>query len=155
MSGEIVFLDTNTLVYANDGAEPAKRERARELIRSAIVSGNGCISTQVLSEFWVTVTNKLKTPLSTDLAREQINLFAAFRVMPVEQATVLEALRIQERWKLSYWDAQIVASALQANASVLFSEDLQDGCVIESITVKNPFIGQAPSDSPSPARTFA
>lgn len=139
MSGETVFLDTNTLVYANDTADPAKQSRARKVIHDAIVSGNGCISTQVLAEFWVTVTKKLKTPLPSDLAREQLNLFSAFRIMPVEQATVLEALRIQERWHLSYWDSQIIAAALQANASVLYSEDLRDQGVIESITVKNPF----------------
>ncbi|NNM53821.1 MAG: PIN domain-containing protein [Spirochaetales bacterium] len=139
MSGEIVFFDTNTLVYANDGADPAKRVRAREVIREAIITGTGCISTQVLAEFWVTVTKKLKRPLSVELAREQIHLFSAFRIMPVEQTTVLETLRIQERWQLSYWDAQILASALQARASSVYSEDLQDGCIIEGISVTNPF----------------
>jgi len=139
MNGETVFLDTNTLVYANDCACPDKQARARQLIRQTIILGNGCISTQVLAEFWVTVTKKLQTPLSQELAREQINLFSAFRILPVEQATVLEALRIQERWQLSYWDAQILASALQAKATVLYSEDLQDGFEIVSLTVKNPF----------------
>jgi predicted nucleic acid-binding protein len=126
-------------VYANDAADPAKRDVARKLIRDAIVDGNGCISTQVLAEFWVTVTRKLKVPLAADLAREQINLFSAFRIMPVDHATVLEALRIQERWGISYWDAQILAAASIANASLLYSEDLQDGAAIESVTVRNPF----------------
>lgn len=139
MSGEIVFLDANTLVYANDVADPIKRDRARNLIREMIIGGNGCISTQVLAEFWVTVTKKFKVPLPVDIAREQINLFSSFRIMPVDHATVLEALRIQERWQFSYWDSQILAAAVRANASKLYSEDLQDGAVIESITVRNPF----------------
>ena len=139
MSGEIVFCDTNVLVYANEVAAPVKRDRARKLIREMIINGNGCISTQVLAEFWVTVTRKMKVPLPADLAREQIALFSSFRIMPVDHATVLEALRIQERWQLSYWDSQIIAAAAMAHASVLYSEDLQDGAVIESITVHNPF----------------
>ena len=139
MNGDIAFLDTNTLVYANDVAEPTKRNRARKLIREAIISGTGCISTQVLAEFWVTVTRKLAHPLSTDLAREQIQLFSSMKILPVDHAMVLEALRIQERWKVSYWDAQILAAAVRARASILYSEDLQDGLVIETITVKNPF----------------
>lgn len=139
MSGEIVFLDTNTLVYANEVANAVKRDRARKLIRETIIDGNGCISTQVLAEFWVTVTQKMKVPLSSDLAREQIALFSSFRIMPVDHATVLEALRIQERWQLSYWDSQIIAAAEMAHASVLYSEGLQDGVVIESIAVRNPF----------------
>ena len=143
MSGEIVFLDTNTLVYANDGANLVKRDLARTLIRETIIAGNGCISSQVLAEFWVTVTKKLKVTLSTDLAREQINLFLSFRVIPVDQSTVLDALRIQERWQLSYWDAQILASSMRTGASVLYTEDLQDGATIESVMIQNPFKARA------------
>ncbi len=139
MSGDIAFLDTNTLVYANDGDDPAKRTRARNLVRETIIGGNGCISTQVMTEFWVTVTRKLKSPLSAELAREQINLFSSFRIMSVDNAMVLDAIRIQERWLLSYWDAQILAAAIRANASILYTEDLQDGAVIESVMIRNPF----------------
>lgn len=139
MNDEIAFFDTNTLVYANDASNPDKQASARKLIRKCIISGTGCISTQVLAEFWVTVNKKLNPPLSADLAREQIQLFSAFKVMPVDHAMVLEALRIQDRWQLSYWDSQILAAASRAHASVLYSEDLQDGALIESITIKNPF----------------
>lgn len=126
-------------MYANDGADPEKRNRARKLIRETILGGNGCISTQVLAEFWVTVTKKLKVPLSTELAREQINLFSAFKIIHVDHATVLDALRIQERWHLSFRDAQILASAIRCGASILYAEDLQDGATIESVTIQNPF----------------
>lgn len=139
MNDDIAFLDTNTLVYANDTSNPEKQTAARKLIRECIIRGTGCISTQVLAEFWVTVTKKLKPPLTADLAREQIQHFSAFKVMPVDHAMVLEALRIQNRWQLSYWDSQILAAASRAHASVLYSEDLQDGALIESITIKNPF----------------
>jgi len=139
MSDRPVFFDTNTLVYANDTGSPKKRSRARELIRQAVVSGTGSISTQVLAEFWVTVTRKLKTPLAPDSAREQIALFSAFRVQAVDQATVLEAIRLQEHYQLSYWDAQIIASARFAKAALLYSEDLSDGAEYEGVKVQNPF----------------
>ncbi|MGO9409181.1 MAG: PIN domain-containing protein [Spirochaetia bacterium] len=139
MNDSAVFFDTNTLVYANDTGSPEKRARARQLIRTAVVSGSGSISSQVLAEFWVTVTRKLKTPLSPESAREQIVLFSAFHVQPVDQATVLEAIRIQERYRISYWDAQIVASARFAKAEVVYSEDLQDGAEYDGVKIQNPF----------------
>ncbi len=139
MTDELVFFDTNTLVYANDRGFPQKRKRARELIRHAIAGGTGSISTQVLAEFWVTATRKLKEPLAPESAREQIVLFSTFRVQAVDHATVLEAIRIQERHQLSYWDAQIVASARLAKAAVLYSEDLRDGAEYEGVRVRNPF----------------
>jgi predicted nucleic acid-binding protein len=139
MSDRPVFFDTNALVYANDTGSPEKRARSRELIRQAVVSGTGSISTQVLAEFWVTVTRKLKIPLTHDSAREQIVLFSAFRVQAVDQATVLEAIRLQERYQLSYWDAQIIASARFAKVALLYSEDLSHGAEYEGVKVQNPF----------------
>ncbi len=139
MTAKRAFFDTNTLVYANDTGSPEKRSKARELIRQAIISGMGVISSQVLAEFWVTVTRKLKSPLSPDTAREQIVLFSAFHVQPIDQATVLEAIRIQERCRLSYWDAQIIASARFAKADLVYSEDLKEGGEYEGIAVENPF----------------
>ncbi len=100
MSGDPVFLDTNCLVYANDTSSPEKREKARTLIRTLISDGSGCISTQVLAEFWVTATQKLKTPLERSIAIHQITLFSSFTVQTVDHATVLEALRLQERYRL-------------------------------------------------------
>jgi predicted nucleic acid-binding protein len=139
MSDKPVFFDTNTLVYANDTGAPEKRSRARKLIREAIISGTGSISTLVLAEFWVTVTRKLSTPLALETAREQIVLFTAFRVHAVDQPTVLEAIRLQEHYQLSYWDAQIIASARFAKATLLYSEDLQHGAEYEGVRIHNPF----------------
>jgi predicted nucleic acid-binding protein len=139
MSDRTVFFDTNILVYANDTGVPEKRSQARKLIREAVVSGTGSISTQVLAEFWVTVTRKLNTPLALEIAREQIVLFSAFRVHAVDQPTVLEAIRLQERYQLSYWDAQIIASARFAKATLLHSEDMQHGAEYEGVRIQNPF----------------
>jgi predicted nucleic acid-binding protein len=143
MSDKPVFFDTNILVYANDTGAPEKRSQARKLIREAVASGTGSISTQVLAEFWVTVTRKLSTPLALETAREQIVLFSAFRVHAVDQPTVLDAIRLQERYQLSYWDAQIIASARFAKATLIYSEDLQHGTEYEGVRIQNPLQKQA------------
>jgi predicted nucleic acid-binding protein len=140
MNDKIVFIDTNILVYANDTAYPEKQRTARHYIRELIIKGNGYISTQVLAEFWITVTQKLTTPMPQDLARPQINLLSTLHIMPVEYATVLEAIRLKERYQISFWDAQILATALQANAQVLLTEDLQHGLSIDSLMIQNPFL---------------
>jgi predicted nucleic acid-binding protein len=141
MSAESVFLDTNILVYANDRAAGAKREVARRLIMETITSDTGCISAQVLSEFWVTVTRKLAVPLERAMAERQIALFSGFRIVPIDAGLVLRAVRIQEKHGISFWDAQMVAAAAHAGCGVLYSEDLQDGSVYESLRVVNPFRG--------------
>ncbi len=124
MSGDPVFLDTNCLVYANDTSSPEKREKARTLIRTLISDGSGCISTQVLER---------------SIAIHQITLFSSFTVQAVDHATVLEALRLQERYRVSYWDSQIIASASFAQCRLLYSEDMQDEAVYDGITIRNPF----------------
>lgn len=139
MRDDLIFIDTNILVYANDVSDERKRERARQIIHDVIVEGNGCISTQVLAEFWVTVTRKLAIPLSAELAREQIQLLSSLKIIPVDHAMVLEALQIQERWQFSYWDAQILAAANRASCAFVYTEDLHDGALIGSVTIKNPF----------------
>jgi predicted nucleic acid-binding protein len=140
MSDELLFFDTNILVYANDNSAHEKRSVARAVIREAIRDGRGNISTQVLAEFWVTATQKMKPPLDKAIAKQEISLFQAFSIQPVDQATVLEALRLQEQYQISYWDAQIITSAALANCRVLYSEDLQNGREYGGVKIINPFI---------------
>lgn len=139
MSADSVFFDTNILVYANDTATADKRAVARQLISETIITDSGCISAQVLSEFWVTVTGKFTVPLDRDLAERQIALFSSFRIVPVDAGIVLQAIRIQERYRISFWDAQIVAASAHAGCRVLYSEDLQDGATYDGVQVVNPF----------------
>jgi predicted nucleic acid-binding protein len=139
MSDSTCFLDTNTLVYANDTNFPEKQAQARMLVSGLIASGKGCMSTQVLEEFWVTVTRNFKKPLSAELARQQIALFNGFTIIAVDHAIFLDALAIQERYQLSFWDAQIIAAARRAGCTVLYSEDLQAGSVLGNVRVVNPF----------------
>ena len=80
MNDKPVLLDTNILVYANDVSNPEKQVKARQCVRSTLLEGNGILTTQVLAEFWVTVTMKLPQPLERTLAREQMRLFSSFLI---------------------------------------------------------------------------
>lgn len=134
-----VFLDTNVLVYANDAEEPRKQRTARALLKEVLRAESGVISVQVLSEFWVTVTQKIRTPLSLRTARREVELFQLMTIVDLDSALFYDALRLQQLYQISYWDAQIVAAADTAGCRVLYSEDLNTGQKYGNVTVVNPF----------------
>ncbi|MDT8450795.1 MAG: PIN domain-containing protein [Wenzhouxiangellaceae bacterium] len=131
------FLDTNVLVYAvaSDPAQESKRAAALALIEREEFA----LSAQVLQEFFVTVTRKLDRSLSGAQAMEWIEQFEAFPCMPVDAALVKIAAEISERYRISYWDGAVIAAARRAGAAVLYSEDLNDGQIYDSVRVVNPF----------------
>jgi len=131
------FLDTNVLVYANDRSSPAKKQAARRLISMAFESRRGCISTQVLQEFFVAVTTKASVPARN--ARDQIVELARLDTVIVDPEIVLGAVDLHLIHRLSFWDALIVRTARAAGCRVLYTEDLQDGRVIDGVLVSNPF----------------
>lgn len=139
MSGGKYFLDTNVLVYANDKTEAAKQTTAVRLITDGIRSGRVVISTQVLSEFWVTVTQKIQVPLEREKAEKEIENFRAFRIISIEYHTVITAIHIQRRYQLSYWDALILSAAQMAGCEYVFSEDMNAGQRYGNVVVSNPF----------------
>ncbi len=132
-----VFLDTNILVYAATGTqkEKDKREKAFDLIEA----GGFGVSGQVLQEFYVVVTRKVKKPLSSVLAFEWIELLDIGPCVPVDAHLVKIGIEISRRYKISYWDGAIIAAAHEVGAKKLFSEDLNDGQNYGSLQVLNPF----------------
>ena len=138
MNGSI-FLHTNILVYANDSEEPEKQHTARTLIKDALRRENGVISVQVLSEFWVTVTRKIRKPLPLSTARRETELFALMSVVDLDVALFYDTLRVQQMYEISYRDAGIVAAAETAGCTTLYSEDLNAGQKYANVTVANPF----------------
>ena len=134
------FVDTNILVYARDAAEPVKQARAMELMRLLWESRLGRVSQQVLQEYYVTVTRKLKPGLPTADARDDIAALLAWRPLAPSGATLSKAWEIEDRFGLSWWDSLIVASALENRCTRLLSEDLQDGMHIEGLHIRNPFV---------------
>ena len=133
------FLDTNILVYAYDSHEKKKQEIARQILEAAILDETAAISAQVLSEFFVIVTRKIPSPLSS---KEAMQLLAIFRKMPVAEIDgdlVEAAAAAHQRHHLSFWDGLIVAAAGRLGCVRLLSEDLQEGRQLDGLEVVNPF----------------
>jgi predicted nucleic acid-binding protein len=135
-----VFLDTNILVYAHDKAYPDKMAKAQELIFQGMRTGQAAISAQVLSEFFVTITQKAKKPMTVDRAYREIELLSSLETVEIDASMVLRAVSIKQRWQLNYWDGLIIAAAERAKCSMICSEDFSDGQRLGTITVNNPFI---------------
>jgi predicted nucleic acid-binding protein len=136
---ELEFVDSNVIVYAHDASSAAKSERAATLLHDLWTSGRGCLSIQVLQEFFVTVTRKVPRPLDATRAAQIVADLARWRVHSPRPEDVLEAIEIHRRSRLAFWDALIVRSALQLGCSVVWSEDLHAGRVHPGVTVRNPF----------------
>ena|SRR5207245_3597738 len=133
------FLDTNVLVYLFDGAARAKQARAQELLQQAVRDGFALISTQVLQEFFVAVTRKLAVPLSHEEAERAVRDLTRLPTVEITAEMVVSAIAAMRRYRLSFWDSLIVQAALRGGATVLYSEDLQHGRAIETLTIENPF----------------
>jgi predicted nucleic acid-binding protein len=134
------FVDTNILLYAHDAGAGDKRRRAADLLRQLVQSGRGVVSSQVLMEFFVNAMRKPSPPLASSDAMRVVEIYAPWVVAPTSAETVLSALQLRERYKLSPWDALIVAAAIEARCERLFTEDLQHGQRIEGVEIVNPFI---------------
>jgi predicted nucleic acid-binding protein len=133
------FVDTNVLVYAYDRGAGPKHERALSLVEELWKEGNGILSTQVLQEFYVNVRRKAKKPVSIEQARALIADYLSWNPIVNDGATLLEAIDVEQRYQLSFWDSLIVVAAQKGGASVLFSEDFNHGQKFGSVVVQNPF----------------
>jgi predicted nucleic acid-binding protein len=134
------FVDANVLVYAFDRSAGDKQARAQSLLARLWEAQTGCLSVQVLQEFFVIVTGKVPRPLSPAIAAERIREFAAWLVFAPTAADVLAAIALQQEAKLSFWDAMIVHAAVESGCETLWSEDLQDGRVVRGVTIRSPFL---------------
>ena len=136
------FIDTNILVYAHDTAHLDKQLKAQEVIFSGLRKGNAVISTQVLNEFFVIVTQKIKNPLSELKAKNEIILLSHFEIVEIDMPIIIRAIDIKAKWKINYWDALIFSCAERSGCSFLYSEDFSDGHNYDSIKVRNIFVGE-------------
>lgn len=132
-----VFIDTNILVYLHDADAGERHQKAHELIQTA--KSNDIlpyISIQVLQELYVVLTRQRVPP---DVAREVIEHYLLWNVIDNTAPLLRAALEIQQRYKLSFWDANIIAAAQAAGAKELWTEDLNHGQKYEGIRAVNPF----------------
>jgi len=139
MSGEKIFVDTNVLVYGYDRSAGEKHEIAKNLLLSLWESGNGMLSTQVLAEFFVTVTRKIPKPLKTGQASKIVEDYITWDPIILDGGDILKAIEIGEKRGFSFWDALIIASAIKGGAETLLTEDLSDGEVVDAVRIVNPF----------------
>lgn len=134
------FFDTNILVYAYDYSAGDKQRIAADLVAKAWNEQTGCLSVQVLQEFYVTVTQKIKEPIPVKTAKQIIEDLAQWAVQNPQAEDVLRAIELQDKCQLSFWDAMILRSALCLGCSTLYSEDLQSGCNFGGTLIVNPFL---------------
>jgi len=132
-----IFIDTNVLVYALDKAEPEKQKKARELLRKTESDRLGVISTQVLQEYYVVATQKMK--VEPELAKRIISSLSKFEVVVINQPIIEKAIDISISNKITFWDALIVSSAAAARCRIIWTEDLNHGQSINKIKIENPF----------------
>ncbi len=134
------FLDTNIFVYSFDNSEIEKRNIARSLIQTALKEQIGCISSQVVQEFLNVSSKKFNPPLFPQDSLKYLNTVLA-PLCEIYTSTDLyrKTIEIAERWKYSFYDSMIVTAAILTNCTILYSEDLHHGQMIQDIKIINPF----------------
>lgn len=136
-----VFVDTNILVYDRDSRDLDKHQRAKAWMAALWERpGLAVVSSQVLTEFYWTVTRKLRPGLGEEDARRYVRTLFAWAFVELDHAVIKDAWSVQDRFGLSFWDALIVAAARAAQCRLLLTEDLQDGQDLDGLLVVNPFL---------------
>jgi predicted nucleic acid-binding protein len=135
---ELAFFDTNVLVYMHDRRSKEKRHAALDLFRRHVTDRTLVLSTQVLQEFFVTVTERVAR-LPVAQARTLVEDYSRLNVVAVQTRHILEAIDIKAKFRLSFWDSLVLATARAADAHVLYSEDLSHGREYDGIRAHNPF----------------
>jgi predicted nucleic acid-binding protein len=141
MSADKFFLDTNILVYSFDPDAPEKATIAEKLVRRGRASGLGVLSYQVAQEFVSVALRRFAAVMTTE-ELERYSLRVMFPLLQIHSSPqlFLQALHLQSRGKLSWYDSLIVAAALQSGCKILYSEDLQHGQRFGNLVIENPFI---------------
>jgi len=133
------FVDTNILVYAFDSSAAVKQIASRDLLTRLWNSGTGCLSVQVLQEFFVTITRKVRQPLPAEDAAVLVRDYTAWKVFAATAEDLLQAIRLHRSAGVSFWDAMVVHAAAELGCTTLWTEDLNDGQLISGVRIRNPF----------------
>ena len=137
----ICFFDTNILVYAVDSRDPRKQQAALALYAQSLSDRSFAISTQVLNEFYSVTTRGSQPLLQRDQARMQVTALARQRVVAMTSAMTVAAMDLVDRYRLPWWDALVLETALSIGSSTFYSEDFQHQQRFGELTVFNPFVG--------------
>jgi predicted nucleic acid-binding protein len=139
LSRDAAFVDTNVLVYLRDASDPKKQRLAAEWMTALWETRLGRVSVQVLHEYYVTVTRKLKPGMPVEDARDDVAALQSWNPLPLGASLIDEAWRIEDRYQFGFWDSLIAAAAHRSGCVWLLSEDLQDGQDLDGVRVVNPF----------------
>lgn len=134
-----VFLDANILVYAHDKDAGEKHSVAVEIVRDLWEKRTGVLSNQILQEFYVSVTKKILKPISKSEAREIIRAYICWSMSVITPMSVLRATEIEEKHRISFWDALVIVAAYEAKCEKILTEDMNSGQIIEGVVIENPF----------------
>jgi len=134
------FVDTNILVYAHDVTAGKKHIAAKKLLEELWSNQRGCLSTQVIQEFYVTITKKVALPVTPEFAASIIHDLSSWEIHKPDIEDIINAIHIQKHHSISFWDALIVCSAASIHCDVIWSEDLNNGQYYEDIVLLNPLI---------------
>jgi predicted nucleic acid-binding protein len=135
------FVDTKVVVYAHDIDAGEKHERANDLIQQLWDTRRGCLSIQVLQEFYVTITRKVAQPLPVSVAVQHVADLGNWNLHTPNVNDILAAIELHHRYQISFWDALIVRSASQLHCKLIWSEDLNPGQSYAGVKILNPFAG--------------
>ncbi len=134
------FIDTNIFVYSFDNRAAAKQQKARSLIKTALADGKGHVSIQVIQEFFNVATRKFEVPMPLLKSKEYLEkVFMRLEVVYPDDGLIKNGLDIATTTGYSFYDSLIISAAFKAGCSTLYSEDMQDGQVIQNLTIINPF----------------
>ena len=136
-----VLVDTNILVYAYDNSDPKKQPRALTTLNQLFDTNRGIISTQILGEFFITVTRKIPDPLTIEEGINSLqNYIRAWTIVEITPMIILEAARGVKDYQLNFWDAQVWATARLNQIGVIYSEDFNTGSFLEGVQFINPLV---------------
>lgn len=133
------FVDTNVLVYALDEEQGERHETARALIEDLWETEGGVLSTQVLQELYVTLTRKLRKPMTRPRARAVVERYAAWPTHQITPDDIVAASELEQRHTLAFWDALIIVAAQRLGAERILTEDMQPGRSLGNVRIENPF----------------
>src|SRR3990172_8494089 len=136
MNEDKIFLDTNIIVYGYDISAGEKHSVAKAILMDLWNSGSGVLSSQVLQEFFVSVTRKIPKPLGVKEARRIVADFLKWEIVFLNGEKILEAIDLHAKHRFSFWDSMILSPAVSGDARILYSEDLVDGFKLDGPTVK-------------------
>src|SRR5438046_1659994 len=132
----LAFFDTNVLLYQDDNSSPAKQDRALSIFSEHLRNGTAALSIQVLQEYFNAATRKLN--LDPERAQRRVEIFASANVVRFEVEDVIAAIELHRLTRISFWDALIIHAARISGATVLYSEDFQQGSVLAGLRIVNP-----------------